>query len=136
MLFASGLVLFQKEVTKPQAVFTRSRDYANGLTDVRPNPSQNRKRSSQGRVIQVILRNGILYLSQNRKRSSQGRVVGTVNDIEIFAEVLGHKTASGHHKVERNLHEKLCCCNRDSCHKTASGHHKVEIRHFSGWFGL
>ena len=60
--------------------------------------------------------------SQNRKRSSQGRGLG---ESYIKLSISGHKTASGHHKVE-----SVYAAFRSwpiYRHKTASGHHKVEV---------
>ena len=63
--------------------------------------SQNRKRSSQGRVgsLGIQTRLGFVKGSQNRKRSSQG--LSEINK-EFWRDLnsgYGHKTASSHHKV-------------------------------------
>ena len=60
------------KVTKPQAVFTRSRIFAVEQSFNRMAMSQNRKRSSQGRGY-IDARITTPPKSQNRKRSSQGR---------------------------------------------------------------
>ena len=62
-------------VTKPQAVITRSSEHKEAMLVI---PEKGEE-------------------SQNRKRSSQGRVKKIETLVAIYNR---HKTASGHHKVE------------------------------------
>ena len=45
---------------------------------------------------------------------------------ELVKRIMGHKTASGHHKVEKTPENNLEGNGITPRHKTASGHHKVE----------
>ncbi len=88
-------------VTKPQAVITRSSDGAffvntDMILKAVTKPQAVITRSSYG-----INCNGWYRTktSQNRKRSSQGRA-WMAEEGPLSEEYDGHKTASGHHKVE------------------------------------
>ena len=113
-------------VTKPQAVITRLRhgqylESGYGWLVTKPQAVITRS-SKQGVRLGISAIKTVTKPQAVITRSRAGNVVKTVVN-----GVVGHKTASGHHKVER-VSTLYTAWLTIIGHKTASGHHKVEGR--------